>query len=132
MLEHLSRAEAVLFLRETRRVLCAGGVLRLVVPDLERLAEEYLASRKADAFIEKTFLVDEPPQGVLARLKRAVAGPRHHRWMYDGDSLRNLLHSVGFLRVDLLEPGNTGIGDTSGLDLRERAEESIYVEAVQP
>lgn len=42
VLEHLSPEEGELLVRECRRVLKTGGVLRMVVPDLERIAELYL------------------------------------------------------------------------------------------
>lgn len=42
VLEHLSRQEAASLLGQMRRVLRAGGVIRVVVPDLETLAREYL------------------------------------------------------------------------------------------
>ena len=42
VLEHLTRAEADRFVAEQRRVLRPGGVIRVVVPDLERIARSYL------------------------------------------------------------------------------------------
>ncbi|MBI5380784.1 MAG: methyltransferase domain-containing protein [Opitutae bacterium] len=45
LLEHLPRAQAQTLLGECRRVLRPGGILRVVVPDLEELARRYLASR---------------------------------------------------------------------------------------
>jgi len=42
ILEHFTRSEAKPFLQECLRVLRPGGVLRVVVPDLEQIAREYL------------------------------------------------------------------------------------------
>lgn len=42
LLEHISKTEAEPFMRECCRVLRSGGVLRIVVPDLELLARTYL------------------------------------------------------------------------------------------
>jgi predicted SAM-dependent methyltransferase len=42
LLEHFSRQAASQFLKECHRVLISGGVLRAVVPDLERIALLYL------------------------------------------------------------------------------------------
>jgi SAM-dependent methyltransferase len=42
VLEHLSREDARRFLHECHRILKPGGILRIVVPDLEDAAREYL------------------------------------------------------------------------------------------
>ncbi len=42
VLEHLTQEQARTFLRESYRVLRAGGIIRLAVPDLEGIAREYL------------------------------------------------------------------------------------------
>jgi predicted SAM-dependent methyltransferase len=42
LIEHLSPKFALRFLRESFRVLKAGGILRVATPDLEKLAFEYL------------------------------------------------------------------------------------------
>ncbi len=42
LLEHLPRERALPFLQECYRVLCPGGIIRVAVPDLERLAAVYL------------------------------------------------------------------------------------------
>lgn len=44
LLEHFSKQEAPAFLAECRRVLRQGGVVRVVVPDLEGIARAYLKS----------------------------------------------------------------------------------------
>ena len=43
-LEHFDREQGERLLRECRRVLAPGGVLRVVVPDLEQIARAYLAA----------------------------------------------------------------------------------------
>lgn len=47
LLEHLDGDEGVRFLRECLRVLTPGGVMRLVVPDLEALCRSYLQALAA-------------------------------------------------------------------------------------
>ena len=42
LLEHFSKSEAPVFLKECFRVLKPGGVIRIVVPDLESIARNYL------------------------------------------------------------------------------------------
>ena len=72
------------------------------------------------------------PSGLAGWLKWALVGPRHHLWMYDGDSLARLVREAGFAGVAVLSAGSTKITDPGALDLEERAEESVYVEAVAP
>jgi len=45
VLEHLYHEEAQRLVRESWRVLAAGGVLRVVVPDLEAIVREYMGER---------------------------------------------------------------------------------------
>ena len=47
VLEHLAPAEGADLLREIARVLVSGGVVRIVVPDLEGIARAYVASLDA-------------------------------------------------------------------------------------
>jgi predicted SAM-dependent methyltransferase len=47
LLEHLPASAAPCFLRECRRVLRPGGILRIVVPDLEQIARLYLRELEA-------------------------------------------------------------------------------------
>lgn len=42
LLEHFTKPAAVNFIKECHRVLKSGGIIRVAVPDLEKIAEEYL------------------------------------------------------------------------------------------
>ena len=44
LLEHLPREQALSFLRECRRVLKRGGILRVAIPNLEEIARLYLSA----------------------------------------------------------------------------------------
>lgn len=132
MIEHLDRREARAFLAEVRRVLMPGGVLRLAAPDLGRLVQGYVADGKADEFVVALHMAQARPTGLVPRMKLTVTGPRHHLWMYDGNSLCSLLRKVGFANVSAMPPGTTNITDPGRLDLQERASESVYVEAFEP
>jgi SAM-dependent methyltransferase len=58
-LEHVPRTLVPGLLRECLRVLQPGGVLRLVVPDLEDMAREYLAMREMGEHDKADFVVLE-------------------------------------------------------------------------
>jgi SAM-dependent methyltransferase len=128
MLEHLTRADAVRFLAECRRVLRRDGLLRCALPDLRRMAERYLAStdpEAADAFVGATGLGwDARPKGV-GRLVETVSGARH-RWMYDAVSVQLLCRDAGF--KDVCERAYRE-GRCPDLAVVEHREDSFFVEA---
>jgi predicted SAM-dependent methyltransferase len=132
MLEHLDREEAKRFLIETYRVLKSGGILRVVVPDIRFLTEEYFKHGDADVFIKNTLLARPRPKTMLQKIKYLIIGDRNHQWMYDGKSLCSMIASAGFIKVTNLKPGETAITDSAPLDLLERVAGSVVVEAVKP
>lgn len=132
MIEHLVRDDAWAFLLECHRVLKPGGRLRLVVPDLHALAGEYLRCGNADTFLGQMQFETHLPAGLVAKLKWLLFGRRGHHWMYDARSLGALVTEAGFVEVETMEPGQTRMVEPSGLDLRARQLESIYLEAVRP
>ena len=130
MIEHLDvERELPLFLAEVRRVLVPTGIVRLAVPDLRRRAEKYLERRDADEFVASLHMADHNPRTVRAHIRSLILGPRNHRWMYDAKSLIKILNQNGLCNPQEMPPGKTSIIDPGMLDLREREEESVYVEA---
>jgi hypothetical protein len=132
MLEHLDSEEARAFLREAHRVLKSNGVLRIVVPDLRLLVDAYLADGDADNFVHRTHLSSPRRKGFAGLVHRVLVGPRHHAWMYDGSALARLLSECGFVDPKVLPAGQTTIAEPGALNLREREDESLYVEARRP
>ncbi len=131
MLEHLSREGALIFLSEALRILKTEGVLRIAVPDLQMPIESYTKKGDADEFMESIF-VKAPPIGSLKeKLQLIFSGYRHHQWMYDGKSLSLLIEKSGFRNARVYKNGETSIKNLKGLNLNERSDESVYVEAIK-
>ena len=131
MVEHLSRKQVLIFLREASRILKSDGILRIAVPDLQIVANKYFAEGDADSFMEE-ILVEAPPINSLKeKLILLITGYRHHQWMYDGKSITLLLKNAGFKNVRVLAKGETLIKNSNGLDLYERCESSVYVEGTK-
>lgn len=80
-LEHVPKSLVPVLLRDWLRVLQPGGVVRIVVPDLENLAREYLNMRNAGEHEKADFVVLEmidqcvrrESGGELGRLYRQIA-----------------------------------------------------------
>ena len=161
MLEHLDRGVAEKFLLEVKRVLKAGGIHRLVVPDFEKACKAYIShiavcETNADechnhdahiaALIEQSVRKESfgtNKQKPLRRLiENAILGDARkrgetHQWMYDGISLKALLVSLGYKEVLIQDYNKSLIQNWSeyGLDTDENGNqykpESLYVEAVK-
>jgi SAM-dependent methyltransferase len=126
-LEHLNRDSAPFVLKESYRVLKAGGILRVVLPDLQILIERYMSSLSQleagnEAALDKHLqsvnaifdqMVRTLPTGakqqhpLVRRAERYLRGDAAktgelHRWMYDRYSLKALLLRTGFkdIRVE--------------------------------
>ena len=131
MLEHLSINDARSFLSESQRVLLKGGILRLAVPDLQIIVKKYLLDKDADAFVGGTLLATPPLKTFKDKLHLLVCGYSHHQWMYDGNSLKKRLFQAGFKEGFVQPPGKTFIKDYGKLNLQQRVENSVYIEAIK-
>ncbi len=132
MLEHLDRQDALVFLQEAHRVLVVGGLIRLCLPDINKLCKSYLEHGDADIFVEQTLLATPSQKTTFSKLKFFIIGSRHHMWMYDAKSLTRLMLKVGFRDIKILEPGETRIlNNGEGVNLFEHDNHSFYIEAVK-
>ena len=128
VLEHLSLNDFRAALVNTRAVLAAGGIFRLVVPDLRTVAQRYVedpSDTAASRFMTETFLgVAERPRGVGGFL-RSWLGNSHHLWMWDYPSLSRELATAGFKDV---RPAR--VGDSAEPMFAAVEEGSRWVDAV--
>lgn len=140
-LEHLNRYNTIKLLKECKRVLKVGGVLRIVVPDLRLMAEKYLSKDKnfflkvedaalencADLFMFHVHGGDVWSQpSFLRKIQQKFI--RGHLWMYDFDSLYGILVSIGFKEIQKCYPAKGMTPDIDYLD--GYRENSLFVEAV--
>jgi hypothetical protein len=114
MLEHLYPPVATHCLRECLRVLCRDGVLRIAIPDLDRLVTNYDAMTP-DLFLESIF-----------QNSNGVDEKDSHHWHYNFGSLTALLLKVGFSRVVRRD---FQVGDCPDVQKLDRRPESLFVEA---
>lgn len=139
--EHLARHQTGHFLSEAMRVLAPGGVIRLVVPDLQSLARVYVAGAEAgDPEASRQFLhwvnmhQDATYAPTASRPKRLIATwqgfPHQHKYMYDEHSLRDVLGRAGFADLRGASHGSSAwIDDIGLLEQPGSGVDSVYVEA---
>lgn len=121
VLEHLSRSECLSFLAKVREWLKWEGVLRVVLPDLRLMAEQYLrGDYDANRFIERTD---------LAHVRRNPFSLSKHLWMYDADSFRAILEDLGYADIAASEFGQSRTKELAELDISDHRNESFYIEA---
>ena len=123
MLEHLYPEDAIAFLRECHRILLPRGLMRILIPDLERAVRNYCANlsdseRRLHA-LRKLVYVFFPLNG------REKYG---HRWMYDFSSLACILEETGFRTV---RQAGFRQGECPDCEVLDRDPESLFVEATK-
>lgn len=135
MLEHLRREEAVRLLQNCRMALKQEAILRLAIPDLDSAVEHYCALKNvgdreaADTFMRSLYVVPETTGGGALHRMAMTFYHRPHQWMYDYESMAEVLESIGFCEVRRHEFGK---GDCPDLDLVETRPDSLFVEARRP
>ena len=159
VLEHIDRSAVPGFLAEIRRVLRPGGVLRIVVPDLELLVRDYLGSLEAGlasaepvahhdaavhALLEQSVRRESAgtsqQRPVNRRIENMLLGDARrrgetHQWMWDRVNLAAALEEAGFTGAEVVDFKTSTIPDWSstGLDQEPDGTEyrpgSLYVEA---
>ena len=110
ILEHIKRKDLKKVLSEMKRVLKVGGVLRLSVPDLDKLIEVYNAS----------------DNDINAISHQLMGGQDHeyniHYSVFNHQRLTELLKEVGFQKVVTWDPDNCRYHD-----FKDRASRKISV-----
>lgn len=114
ILEHLSRADIEVALRNTFLMLKPGGIFRLIVPDLEARVRMYIerldagATDANDWFMRAAHLgLPRRPQSATEKVSHAFGGSLH-LWMWDYASMRTQLERAGFADIRRCSLGDSG------------------------
>ncbi len=131
-LEHLPfETVRLVILPEIRRVLQAGGKLRIGVPNGEYFIDQYLAYRVGahDSVYEQQ-RNDKTPMIML----NEIAHGHGHYFVYDFETMARLLTGAGFVSVRRCAPYETSVEHFIGKDRVDawRNAMTLYIEAETP
>ena len=128
--EHLETQEELpAFLRDCRRALKPGGVLRIVVPDAGRYLKAYCTpdlSGFRELHVPDPFPADLPTR--MDVVNHIFHQWHEHRWGYDFETLTHRLEAAGFARIAQMQYGSSLL-PALAQDRDVHAPYSLYVDA---
>ena len=134
VLEHLALEDFRLALRNTFRLLRRGGSFRLVVPDLARAIDTYIADESANAAIvllKGTLLGAEKRRRGIKGIVYASLGNSRHLWMWDYKGIARELQVAGFVNVRRAQFGDASDEMFHQVEDRGRWDGSVGVECTK-
>jgi predicted SAM-dependent methyltransferase len=130
--EHLEpREEIPAFLKDCRRALAPGGVLRIIVPDARRFLQAYCAGTPEAL---RALAVPDPfPDDLPTRMdiiNHVFRQWHEHYWAYDFETLAHRLRTAGFTHIEETRYRQSLLTPLAA-DREEHALASLYVDAVR-
>lgn len=131
ILEHLSKDDCLIALKETRRLLSKGGVFRFVLPDLNYYVKQYVGSddpQSALSFMKNTGPGEVKRHRGLKNIGKELLGGSRHRWMWGYKSLSKELSKAGFSEIRRAEFGDSIDSNFSFVEKQERWDNCLGIE----
>lgn len=144
LFEHLTLKSTDLFLREAYRTLKPGGIIRIVVPDLYKIARRYISEYESGHEDTTKFIMwainmhREGQYGVSIPVWKKVileiqGYPHQHKFMYDEKSLSKKMAQYGFTDLLSLEYGvSTYLPEIADVEGKSESYLSVYIEGRKP
>jgi predicted SAM-dependent methyltransferase len=133
MIEHLKLMDAMRWTRELKRILRAGGLLRVTTPDLGKYAAGYLHdegffARHRERLVGHGFPMPDRRAFMVNQIFQFYG----HHWIYDFDELCYVLGLAGFPVESITERAfhEGAVPEVASMDREFRREETIYIEAL--
>ncbi len=133
MLEHLSYAEGIEFMRECYRVMKPGAKMRILVPDLELWIKAY-TENNLFFFEEYRKTLDPHIHTTKASIFMGMLHNHGHKCGYDYESLKWLSEYIGFNKIKKTLYANSEIENIIELEpmLPLKIMESLCLECIKP
>lgn len=98
VLEHMTFIDAQCAIKNIFKMLKQGGCFRIVVPSLESRILKYIEDKNANDFMLSLGIADMNEKNLLKKMK-FFFGYSRHRWMYDKNSLFQILKKNNFKNI---------------------------------
>lgn len=111
-IEHISRADAVRLFSHARKVMAAGGIIRVSTPDLRKLLDDYRNGH--------VVRMDHGPWYPATPCQMVNEGMRFwgHEFVYDEAELTDVLRESGFEKISRVKWGQSRFPELAGLESR--------------
>ncbi len=134
-IEHVALKDAINWLREMRRLIVPGGLLRVTTPDLKKYIDGYAdpAQRFFDLHRKELEKIEVDKAWVSPRrawMVNQIFQYYGHQWIYDFEEVVHAASAAGFNpdRIAQKEFRSGAREEVSMLDSDMRRDESLYVE----
>lgn len=118
-IEHLTVEEARRTLKDLQRLLKKGGVMRIAMPDLKGVVDQYLDDDwKSRPFIKRFGLEFVETKAELMNMGFSWWG---HKWLYDWEELERRLKEVGFDKITRCKIHKSKHKDLNNLETRDES-----------
>ena len=134
-LEHLTYTKAIELLQDSYLRLKSGGIMRIVVPDLELWIRNYTCNNISffDAYRRQVLQDDFNLYGTNAAVFMGMLHNHGHRWGYDYATLHWLLEKNGFRKIRRLLFQESNISEINEMEPYSplRGMESLCIECTK-
>lgn len=137
VLEHLSLEDFRRALANSFQILKPGGIFRLVMPDLNRLVENYISAKNSNdveasiKFISSTLLGQKSRSKSLRGLLESAWGNSNHLWLWDVESTMHELKKVGFENIRICQYNDSVDNMFKLVESEDRFQYALAIEAIK-
>jgi predicted SAM-dependent methyltransferase len=127
-LEHLTLDDGISLLRNSYKVLKTGGIIRIAMPDLEVLVDNYLHLWQTDNW-KKDLAFDRTGNETACELFNIGMRSWEHKYIYDFNDMKKRLENAGFGGIKRVSWGKSDHLELNNLETRD--ETHLIVEATK-